>query len=358
MKKILFIAFILFSIVTNAQNVFIPDTNFKNALLSDIAVNGNLDGQIQVSEANAFSGILYVNSKNITDLTGIEAFINMTGLQCNDNQITTIDLSNSPNLTLLGCGSNQLTSLNVNGNSNLSILGVNFNNLTTIDVSNNTSLTQLFVAYNSISTINLSNNINLNQLEVSYNPITFLDLSNNINLNNLTLKNTAITTLDLSSNYFNLQIIYLDSNNLSTLNLKSGNNTDIFFLSMYYNPNLTCIQVDDSAYSTTNWTNIDPQSFFSTNCGVGINENDNFNELVTVYPNPASYYFNIEISSTDLNELYLAQLIDVTGKVVQQELVGEGISRISIAKLPKGYYSVFISNSSGFVATKKLIITH
>jgi hypothetical protein len=33
------------------------------------------------------------------------------------------------------------------------------------------------------------------------------------------------------------------------------------------NPNLTCIQVDDAAYSTTNWTNIDAAASFSTDCG-------------------------------------------------------------------------------------------
>ena len=32
------------------------------------------------------------------------------------------------------------------------------------------------------------------------------------------------------------------------------------------NPNLTCINVDDTTYSNSNWTNIDPQSYFSNNC--------------------------------------------------------------------------------------------
>ena len=35
------------------------------------------------------------------------------------------------------------------------------------------------------------------------------------------------------------------------------------------NPNLTCINVDDVTYSTTNWTNIDAQHYFSTNCTTG-----------------------------------------------------------------------------------------
>ena len=29
---------------------------------------------------------------------------------------------------------------------------------------------------------------------------------------------------------------------------------------------LNCINVDDPIYSTTNWTNIDPQHYFSDNC--------------------------------------------------------------------------------------------
>ena len=39
---------------------------------------------------------------------------------------------------------------------------------------------------------------------------------------------------------------------------------------MSQNPNLSCISVDDSIYSTNNWTvangNIDPQHYFSNNC--------------------------------------------------------------------------------------------
>ena len=33
------------------------------------------------------------------------------------------------------------------------------------------------------------------------------------------------------------------------------------------NPNLSCIEVDDVNYSTTNWTNIDSWANFSTDCG-------------------------------------------------------------------------------------------
>ncbi|OFY96664.1 MAG: hypothetical protein A3K10_02825 [Bacteroidetes bacterium RIFCSPLOWO2_12_FULL_31_6] len=357
--KNLFLLFLTTTLSTTilAQNVYIPDTNFKNYLLGNIAINGNLDTAIQVFEANAFSGLLNISNKNIADLTGIEAFINMTGLFCNSNQITAIDMSNSPNLTTLGCGDNQLSSLNISNNIALNLLSTNNNLLTSIDVTNNTNLTSLYLQDNQLSSLDLINNTALLTLSVSQNNITTIDLSNNVSLKNLYVENTAISTIDLS-NHTNLQIVWLDSNNLSSLNIKNGDNINLGSFKAQSNPNLTCIQVDDSAYSTTNWTNIDPQSFFSTNCGVGINEADNLNELITIYPNPASYYFNIAVSSSSLNETYLLQLIDVTGKIVQQELVDEGINKISIAKLSKGFYQVLISNSSGILTTKKLIINH
>lgn len=361
MKNIhlLFLA-ITFSTTIFAQNVFIPDTNFKNYLLSDIAVNGNLDGQIQVSEANAFSGVLDISNKNIADLTGIETFINMTGFYCYSNPIANIDMSSSPNLTVLSCGSvgsSPLINLNVSGNVALLTLGAYLSPLvSTINLINNTALTSLYLQDNQLSSLDLSNNVNLVMLNVANNQISSLDISNNLALQNLTITNNLFSSLNLSNNT-NLQIIYLDSNNLTSLNLKSGNNTNIFFLSTYNNPNLTCIQVDDSAYSTANWTNIDAQHFFSTNCGVGINETDNFNELVTVYPNPAIDYFNIEVSFS-FNEPYVMQLIDITGKVVQQETIKNGINRVNITKLAKGFYQVLISNSSGILATKKLIINY
>jgi len=75
-----------------------------------------------------------------------------------------------------------------------------------------------------------------------------LDLSNN----------TALADLNCSSNQL-----------LSSLNLKNGNNTDIIvdYLDLTNNPNLSCIQVDDVAYSNANWSdNKDATAYYSENC--------------------------------------------------------------------------------------------
>ena len=47
--------------ITNCygQNVNIPDANFKAYLVGNTDINTNEDSEIQISEANAFSGGIY-----------------------------------------------------------------------------------------------------------------------------------------------------------------------------------------------------------------------------------------------------------------------------------------------------------
>ena len=102
--------------------VTIPDTNFKAYLVGNTAINTNGDKEIQVSEAAAFNGNIYCPSLNIADLTGIEAFTALTGIQCNDNQLTSLNVSQNTALLSLYCKNNQLTSLDVSQNTALNFL--------------------------------------------------------------------------------------------------------------------------------------------------------------------------------------------------------------------------------------------
>lgn len=100
-----------------AQNVNIPDANFKNYLLADSAINTNSDSEISVAEAQAFSGELLINGLSISDLTGIEAFVNITRLDCYSNNLTTLDVSNNTALTRLHCAANQIETLDISANT-------------------------------------------------------------------------------------------------------------------------------------------------------------------------------------------------------------------------------------------------
>jgi hypothetical protein len=73
------------------------------------------------------------------------------------------------------------------------------------------------------------------------------------------------------------------------LNVKNGNNVNFNYFDAQNNPNLTCIQVDNVAYSNANWSaNKDAGASFSTNCGVtSVTEIDK-SATVEIFPNPAN----------------------------------------------------------------------
>jgi len=194
----------------SAQNVNIPNFNFKTYLLGNNAINTNGDNEISVAEAQAFSGIIYCSNKNILDLTGIEAFVNITQLYCQNNQLSSLDLGNNTALEVLRCENNQLTSLDVSNNTALEVLNCSSNQLSSLDVSNNTALKQL----------------------------------------------------------------YCQNNQLTSLNLKNGNNSNIhywggeYYIDFRGNPNLSCIQVDNVSYNNSlPWlAKKDATACYSDNC--------------------------------------------------------------------------------------------
>ncbi|MEM5768851.1 MAG: hypothetical protein AAGU32_11285, partial [Bacillota bacterium] len=91
---------------------------------------------------------LNVSGKNISSLAGIEYFTALTSLNCSDNYLESLDVSNNTALTSLNCGFNQLTSLDVSGNTALTSLNCGYNQIPSLDVSNNTNLTWLDCKYN------------------------------------------------------------------------------------------------------------------------------------------------------------------------------------------------------------------
>jgi hypothetical protein len=96
-------------------------------------------------------------------------------------------------------------------------------------------------------------------------------MTQNTALSYFTCYNNLLSALDVSQNTL-LWFLNCSQNQLECLNVSNGNNNNMpNSISALGNPNLTCITVDDAAFSTTNWTvtdgNIDSQMSFSTNCG-------------------------------------------------------------------------------------------
>lgn len=373
MKTILFL-FLAICVVnghwSHAQNVTIPDANFKAALLANNAINTNADNEIQVTEATAFNGKLSVGSGNISNLTGIEEFTALTGLNCFINQISALNLASNTMLEYLNCGNNQLTSLNLNANVNLDTLICAGNQLTTLNLSINSQLVYLHCGNNQLLNLDLSGNpnlasltcsgnnlvnlnvaacIDLTELDCSFNELTSLNISANDLLETLALSNNSISSIDcegktnLSSfiGSFNLLSI-LDlsdcsplttlicpNNNLQYVNIQNGNNTLMSELNLFANPNLSCIQVSNQSYLETNWPAY--QSFYGLACfNVGISEN----ELTdfTIYPNPTNGLLNFP----DVKDV---ALFDCTGK---QQTPRTMTSSLNLTDFANGVYYLMV----------------
>ncbi len=88
------------------------DANFKAYMVANF--DKNKDGEISEYEASLITEIDCAN-KNIESLKGIEHCTALTELYCDENQLTTLDISGCSALTSLDCSSNQLTSLDVTG---------------------------------------------------------------------------------------------------------------------------------------------------------------------------------------------------------------------------------------------------
>jgi hypothetical protein len=151
-------------------------------------------------------------------------------------------------------------------------LDMEFNLVDSLNLSQNTLLTGLNCRNNQLTSLDLSQNTLLNGLRCSANSIPSLDLTQNIALIHLDCEFNQLSTLDLSQNSA-LICLNLRYNQLTSLDVRNGNNLNFYTVFGYgspfnilYNSNLTCINVDDSTYSANNWTNIDPQSYFSNNC--------------------------------------------------------------------------------------------
>ncbi|WP_255373758.1 T9SS type B sorting domain-containing protein [[Flexibacter] sp. ATCC 35103] len=217
-----------------AQFTPIPDPNFEKALIDLGIDSGVIDGKVLTAQISEITS-LEIPGKNISDLTGIEAFVKLEQLNIGAidtdpsqrNRISTLNLSNNLQLTYLICSFNNLTQLDLSNNINLEFLYIDNNNFTSIDVSKNTALTMLFARNNKLTTIDLSKNPSLNTLNLDNNLLLNLDISNNLLLITLNCIGNQLTILDVSKNS-KLITLSCGFNKLSTLD--TSQNTGLNYL--------------------------------------------------------------------------------------------------------------------------------
>ena len=296
----------MFPVLCFSQYTSIPDSIFEQKLIN-LGYDNTHDGQVLTANIvnidslnlDGGSGGLFGSPTNqISDLTGIEDFINLVYLNCSRNSITSLDLTQNISLTYLECSGwysgfvqrvmGKISNLNLSQNTYLTNLICPLNKLTSINLSQNTSLIELNCANNILSSLDLSQNTSLTHLNCLGYQIQNLDLTHNINLidlncggnlfSNLDLtQNTSLTSLNCSGVPFGIRtgpIMNLNQFNpppigkLMNLDLRNGNNINLINFDATRNGALHCVSVDDSSFSTNNWNNIDYQTIFTNDCSV------------------------------------------------------------------------------------------
>ena len=183
------------SVVLNSTNF--PDATFR-AYVSEITGVG-VGGTISDAKLQSIFNI-DVSDKGIASLKGVEYFTSLMRLFCDDNQLSSLDVSHNTALTVLNCNSNQLTSLDLSHNTALEMLSCVNNQLTSLDVSHNTALTKLYCGINQLSILDVSHNTALTELDCYSNQLSILDVSHNTALTKLYCWGNQLTTLDVSQN--------------------------------------------------------------------------------------------------------------------------------------------------------------
>lgn len=273
MKKLLLI--LCLPIFTFAQQTYVPDDIFEQHLIN-LGYDNALDDYVLTANINVID-TLDLSYLGISDLTGIEDFTSLVGIDCKNNNLTSLDLSNNTNLTYVYCSYNNLTSLDISSSPNLGYLYCSDNQLTSLNLTNNSSIFQFRCENNNLSSLDLSTVSVTFDLDCSFNQLTSLDLSGCYNLFTLNCSNNLLDSLDVSmltslfglfcsennikeldvSNNIFLNGLYCDKNQLHTLDISHGNLDNLahdgwsYMFDVRTNP-LNCIKV---ATSDLNWAN-------------------------------------------------------------------------------------------------------
>ena len=200
---------------------------------------------------------LNIKGKNLTDISGIEYFTNLTSLDCGNNQLTALPVENLTQLTSLRCNNNQLTALPVGNLTNLTELYCSYNQLTELPVEKLTKLTELSCSYNQLTKLPVESLTNLTSLYCDNNQLAALPVENLTLLEQLNCGMNLLTELDIENltqlknlSCYNNQLTSLPVgklNNLNVLNCHDNRLTELDITSVTSLNNLYCGNQTDAA---------------------------------------------------------------------------------------------------------------
>lgn len=307
--------------------------------LSKLICFSNLLTSIDVSMLTNLE-LLELNDNQIAQID-VSMLTNLMVLRIQDNLITALDVSMLENLTAVNVARNQLNSLYIN--PQLSNLDCSNNNLSVIDLSQSTALNDIDCSDNNLTTLNLSNMSSLRNLICSNNILEELIITD-LELNHIACDNNFLSEIDFSgvgNSSFGTLSISCENNLFSNIDVTTtandrvrllcGNNQNLISMylkngevfddtinefippgpSVYFenNVNLEFICADDfnfqyleDKFLDYNLTGIT----LTSDCTLGVSEFENFD--FTVYTDPFKETLTIDCPRT-YNNLSIYNII-------------------------------------------------
>lgn len=262
------------SLPINEKNF--PDPNFRNYIKTYKA--GGRDVLTVEEQRNVTT--IEINNKGVSDLKGIEAFPNLTELDCGNNSIQNLDLRQNPELEKLICNTNQLTQLDLSKNPKIYHLICSGNQLKQLDVSHLKDLVTLDCSHNDLAQLDVKNSIFLVTLNCSANQLTELDadVKHKTRLVSVECQNNQLTTLILGQNKLlkklncaHNQLTQLNLDNMSALEELNCFDNQLTVLDVSSSQNLTKLWLGDNHLTSLNLDNNPNLNFSSTDIYSGEN---------------------------------------------------------------------------------------
>ena len=263
-----------------------PDDNFRDYIKTYIASGSN----VLTVEKRSKVDTIKVEGKNISRLEGIEAFPNLTELDCGNNSIQNLDLRQNPMLKTLKCNKNQLTQLDLSKNPDIDYLNCSDNQLEQLDVSH-LKLDYLYCSNNKLEQLDVKNSKWLRELDCSKNELTGLDVdvTHKPNLIRVECQNNQLTSLILGENKgleklncAHNQLTQLNLNNMISLKELNCSNNQLTVLDVSSSPDLTTLVLKNNHLTSLNLDN-NPKLELTTYTDI---YHSDFNNVYTVTLNP------------------------------------------------------------------------
>ncbi len=143
----------------------------------------------------------------------------LLSLSCRDNDLTHLNVQRQKKLEILDCSNNRLKSIDVSENKNLKRLYADNNELLSLNMGNVNSLEELFCSHNKIGSIDLTHCQNIKRISLHHNALNVINIQNARQLLSLDITKNRIQEIDLGNNSF-LKWFSCVDNRIETLGLE------------------------------------------------------------------------------------------------------------------------------------------